>query len=319
MFAKESGADVSFVKAGVGGTPSELGVIRYEKEVTAYGGVQPDIVIVEFAVNDEGDETKGICFESLVRKIANAPNAPAVILNFAVFMNEGNLEDRLVPIGQHYDLPMVSVKAAMVPQFRKDTVMTKRQYFYDIYHPANAGHRVMADCLIHLFQKAEEAEMPTADSDLKKAPLLGNEFEKIELVDVENIDAYGKVTHNGFDFTDQELQYVERDENNFSTPEFEHGWAKAFGTKDAVFEMQLACRNIILVSKDSGNVQFGKADIYVDGVLVRTADPLANGWDHCNPQIILNGSSSAEHTVKIVMHPGDEEKRFTILGFGVTR
>lgn len=207
----------------------------------------------------------------------------------------------------------------MVPQFRKDTVMTKRQYFYDIYHPANAGHRVMADCLIQLFQKADEAEMPPADSDFSKAPLLGSEFEKIELVDAENIDAYGKVTQNGFDFTDQELQYVERDENNFSTPEFENGWAKAFGTKEAVFEMKLACRNIILVSKDSGNVQFGKADIYVDGVLVRTADPLANGWDHCNPQIILNECGSGEHTVKIVMHPGDEEKRFTILGFGVTR
>ena len=39
-----------------------------------------------------------------------------------------------------------------------------------------------------------------------------SEFEKIELVDAENIDAYGKVTQNGFDFTDQELQYVERDE-----------------------------------------------------------------------------------------------------------
>ena len=319
LFTKESGANVSFVKAGVGGTPSELGVIRYEKEVTAYGEVQPDIVIVEFAVNDEGDETEGICFESLVRKIGNAPYAPAVIVNFAVFMNDWNLEDRLVPVGEHYDLPMVSVKAAVVPQFRQDTVITKRQYFYDIYHPTNAGHRVMADCLLHLFQKVDEAEMPSADSDFSKAPLLGSEFEKIELVDAENINTYGEVTQSGFDFTDEELQYVERDFNNFSTPEFEHGWGKAFGTKEAVFEMKLACRNIILVSKDSGNVQFGKADIYVDGVLVRTADPLANGWDHCNPQIILNESGSAEHTVKIVMHPGDEEKRFTILGFGVTR
>ena len=49
-----------------------------------------------------------------------------------------------------------------------------------------------------------------------------------------------------------------------------------------------------------------------------TADPLVNGWDHCNPQIILNETESAKHVVKIVMHPGDEEKAFTILGFGVT-
>lgn len=318
LFAKESGANVRFVKAGVGGTPSELGVIRYEKEVTEYGAIQPDIVIVEFAVNDEGDETKGVCFESLVRKIANAPNAPAVILNFAVFMNDFNLEDRLVPVGEHYDLPMVSVKAAMVPQFQCDTVMTKRQYFYDIYHPTNAGHRVMADCLIHLFRKTDEAQMPAADSDFAKAPVKGCEFEDIILVDASNIETYGQIEQNGFDFEDTELQYVERDENNFSTPEFENGWAKAFGTKEAQFGMTVTCKNIILVSKDSGDTRFGKADVYVDGALVLTADPLANGWNHCNPQIILNEDETGEHAVKIVMHPGDEEKRFTILGFGVT-
>ena len=317
-FTEDGGANVQFVKAGVGGTPSELGVIRYEKEVTDYGAIEPDIVIIEFAVNDEGDETKGVCFESLVRKAANSPNAPAVILNFAVFMNEQNLEDRLVPIGEHYDLPMVSVKAAVVPQFGQDTVITKRQYFYDIYHPSNDGHQVMADCLSYLFQQADKSDMPEKDSDFVKEPLKGNEFENIILVDAANIDSYGEVAHSGFDYEDTELQYVERDENFFSTPEFEHGWAKAHGTKDAVFSMKIKCKNIILVSKDSGDPNFGKADVYVDGKLALTANPLANGWNHCNPQIILNENISGDHEVKLVMHPGDEEKKFTILGFGVT-
>lgn len=318
LFTEDSGANVKFVKAGVGGTPSELGVIRYEKEVLDYGNIVPDIVIIEFAVNDEGDETKGVCFESLVRKAANAPNAPAVILNFAVFMNEQNLEDRLVPIGTHYDLPMVSVKAAVVPQFGHDTVMTKRQYFYDIYHPTNQGHTVMADCLVNLFKEADAAGMPAKDSDFTKEPLLGCEFESIFLVDSTNIDKYAHITQTGFDYEDKELQYVERDENFFGTPEFENGWAKDFGTTGAAFEMKITAANIILVSKDSGDANFGKADVYVDGRLVLTANPLANGWNHCNPQIILNESASSEHDVKIVMHPGDEEKRFTILGFGVS-
>ena len=73
-------------------------------------------------------------------------------------MNEWNLEDRLVPIGKNYDLPMVSVKAAVVPQFSKNTVVTKRQYFYDIFHPTNDGHRIMADCLIGLFEQAESTD-----------------------------------------------------------------------------------------------------------------------------------------------------------------
>lgn len=318
LFTKDGGKHVKFVKAGVGGTPSELGMIRYEKEVTEYGKIQPDVVIVEFAVNDEGDETEGVCFESLVRKIAKAPNKPAVILNFAVFMSEWNLESRLVPVGENYDLPMVSVKSAVVPQFGKNSVITKRQYFYDIFHPTNDGHRVMADCLIHLFRKADEAELPAEDSDFAKAPVKGSEYEDIILVDSTNVDKYAQITHTAFDYEDTELQCVERDMNDFATPEFENGWAKDFGSKNAEFTMKITCKNIVLVSKDSGDPRFGKADIYVDDKLVRTSDPLANGWNHCNPQVILNEAASAEHLVKIVMHPGDEEKRFTILGFGIT-
>jgi hypothetical protein len=42
-------------------------------------------VIVEFAVNDAGDETNGICYESLCLKILASKNKPAVILLFSVF------------------------------------------------------------------------------------------------------------------------------------------------------------------------------------------------------------------------------------------
>ena len=62
-------------------------MIRYEKDLTYYGKFIPDVVIVEFAVNDEGDETKGECYDSLVRKIYNSPQKPAVILLFSVFVD----------------------------------------------------------------------------------------------------------------------------------------------------------------------------------------------------------------------------------------
>ena len=51
---------VRYIKAGVGGTPSQLGLVRYDRDITRDGAVHPDLVVVEFAVNDEGDETKGL-------------------------------------------------------------------------------------------------------------------------------------------------------------------------------------------------------------------------------------------------------------------
>ena len=137
------------MKAGGGGSPSELGMLRYEKDVLSDGQVTPDIVIVEFAVNDEGDETKGECYDSLVRKIYNGPGQPAVILLFAVFADDWNLEERLCKVGYSYELPMVSTRRSVVEQFylTKDqgNVISKNQFFYDLFHPSNAGHRIMAD------------------------------------------------------------------------------------------------------------------------------------------------------------------------------
>ena len=116
--------------------------------------MQPDLIIVEFAVNDEADETKGLMHESLIQKIWSAPNEPAVVMLFSVFANDWNLKDRLAPIGWRHELPMVNVLDAVSPQFRvgvgERSVITRRQYFYDVFHPSNSGHRIMRDCLMYL-------------------------------------------------------------------------------------------------------------------------------------------------------------------------
>ena len=66
---------------------------------------------------------------------------------FSVFANDWNLKDRLAPIGWRHELPMVNVLDAVSPQFRvgvgERSVITRRQYFYDVFHPSNSGHRIM--------------------------------------------------------------------------------------------------------------------------------------------------------------------------------
>ena len=144
-YTPDHGAHVRYIKAGVGGTPCQLGIIRYDRDITRDGAVQPDLIIVEFAVNDEADETKGLMHESLIQKIWSAPNEPAVVMLFSVFANDWNLKDRLAPIGWRHELPMVNVLDAVSPQFRvgvgERSVITRRQYFYDVFHPSNSGPR----------------------------------------------------------------------------------------------------------------------------------------------------------------------------------
>lgn len=314
--------NVHFVKAGVGGTPSELGMIRFDRDVR-HGEQDPDVVIVEFAVNDEGDETNGDCYESLVRKILKLKSKPAVILLFSVFADDYNLQERLMPVGYQYDLPMVSIKNAVTPQFydKEHRIVTKNQYFYDIYHPGNLGHTIMADCLGNLFEEVEkigfDGIVDETEQLLRKGPAIGNTFENVKLLDKK--DTYEKAVINcgGFTKTDDVLQSVEMNLDLDVTKEFPYNWMYD-GTKgcEDAFEMDIICKSLVMVFKDSGETDAAKAEVYVDGNWVRTADPFVNGWLHCNAILIHKGTESEEHHVCIKVSEGNEEKKFTILGFG---
>ena len=349
----EKDTRIHYRKAGVGGTPSELGMIRYERDVlrmSADGRITeplPDIVVVEFAVNDEGDETQGECYDSLVRKILAGENAPAVILLFAVFADDWNLQERLAPVGYAYDLPMVSVRNAVVEQFyRKGAarVATKNQFFYDAFHPSNAGHRIMADCVMHCIRQADEAgrREDTLCLEQTAAPI-GGGFAGVRLLDravyaaaecagavigdvvgenagnaAGNAPAF-RIDCGAFTETDRDLQAVETDMDVVPTPQFPHNWmypgaAGADGGKPFVLEIR--CRSLLLVFKDSGDADVGCAEVWVDGGRTVWADPHSNGWTHCNAVICFRDRSPELHRVEIRMAPGQAHKKFTVLGFG---
>lgn len=328
MFKEQygNGNNVHFIKAGVGGTPSELGIIRFERDVLRNYTVEPDIIVIEFAVNDEGDETKGIFYESLVRKALKLSCEPAVILLFSVFANDWNLQERMIPVGRHYNLPMVSIKNAVTRQFYKKDgegrVFTKNQFFYDIYHPSNAGHKVMADCLLYLFRQAEketgtECQGKSMEQLLMQEPVTGNAFEDIRLLDKKNTYGKAEIIPGGFTATDNILQCVEMDSYLEPVPQFPYNWHYDGSNTDMpYFEMNITCRALVLVFKDSGETDAAKADVYVDNKFVKKADPFVNGWLHCNPVLIIDESESSRHFVRIEIDKEDIEKKFTILGFG---
>lgn len=311
--------NIHYIKAGVGGTPSELGMLRYDRDVLRDGKVKPDVVIVEFAVNDEGDETKGECYESLCRKILQADNEPAVILMFSVFSSDYNLQERLAPVGEALHLPMVSAKDCVLEQFYKPAsagrVLSKNQYFYDCYHPTNTGHTVMADCLIHLLKEVDAAGECTELVDVSKIPAkLGDEFTNVKLLDKKDSYALAKISCGDFSEQDEELQAVELDLDLGGTKELPYNWMHKSGSTP--FVMDITCTALLLISKDSASPQVGAAEVWVDGKLALKADPHVVGWTHCNPQIVLRGAERVEHHVEIKMCEGDEDKEFTILGFG---
>lgn len=318
------GDNIHYVKAGVGGTPSELGMLRYDRDVRNNGEIDPDVVIVEFAVNDEGDETKGVCYESLIRKILKGKNDPAVLLLFSVFANDYNLEERLSPVGEAYDLPMVSLKSCVTEQFYKTKetgrVITKAQYFYDVFHPTNTGHTVMAMCIEQLMEDMAATESAEDTDYSKVVSPKGIDFEDVRLFDKKDKPVEAVIDEGDFDETDADLQRAEMNLDIEGTAQFPYNWkfnAAKHGALQKSFKMDITAKRLLVINKDSADPNVGKADVFVDGEFVRTIDPHLNGWTHCNPLIILNDTESKLRHVEIKMAAGDEDKNFTILGFGV--
>ncbi|MGQ8872299.1 SGNH/GDSL hydrolase family protein [Paenibacillus sp. TSA_86.1] len=322
LFAPLNSNTVQLIKAGVGGTPSQLGIIRYDRDVLRDGSVQPDIVIIEFAVNDADDETRGNCYESLVLKALASGNEPAVILLFSVFKNDWNLQDRLAPVGFHYDLPMVSMKDALVEQFQKAKdeggVITKEQFFYDIYHPTNVGHRIMSDALANLFRVTDRTNPDQKEDELTKLPIIGNDYVGVKLLDRKNGEKIARIDSGSFCQTDTELQMTEMDDHDYGTPLFPNNWMYVPGARAERkgFKLHLRCSRLILIFKDSDSDMFGTAHIKVDGQRTKQADPHQVNWTHCHAMLLFNNTEVDEHLIEIDMAPGHEEKQFTVLGFG---
>lgn len=328
LAGQKTDANVKYVKAGVGGTPSELGLMRYKMDVLDDGKITPDVVVIEYAVNDEGDETKGECYDSLARMIYNGPGKPAVILLYAVFANDWNLEERLCCVGESYKLPMVSVRQAVVDQFylsrEEGGVLSKNQFFYDCFHPTNAGHKIMADCLLNMIKAADEAECDAAMELDGIVPPKGAQFENVVFVDRKTIDGCDAVlSYDCGAFSDKTdvLQAVERNMDTHGTPEFPNNWHYLGKASDGAkaFSLKVNCNALFVVYMDSASIEVGKAEVYVDGEKTITIDPHIVGWTHANALIAMRGDETKVHDVEVRIPAEDEQKCFTILGFGICK
>ena len=316
-YGKGDGSNVKYLNAGMSGTPSILGMIRYDKDVTLRAESAPDIVFVEFAVNDGDDPTNGDAYESLVRNILNSDNHPAVVLLFSIFKSRWNLQDRLEPVGTFYNLPMVSIKDAILPELNSGA-LSDAEYFADIYHPTNDGHKIMADCIDYLFDtvnKEAKAESDiTVPADQAK---IGHSFDGVKMIDSRNAIEGVTVEKGGFSEVDPVIGTFMYAPGTRTFPDnFKHSVKSGSGS----LKITLECKNFLVVYKQTSSMNQGKIDVYVDGVKKQTIDGhVAGGWNNPYTKLIFNEAASAKHTIEIKMAPDSSSKDFTVMALGYTK
>lgn len=314
-FGKDDGSNVKFVNAGMAGTPSSLGMVRYERDVQERSESAPDIIFIEFAVNDNDDTTNGDAYESLVRNALNEENQPAVVLLFSVFKSKWNLQSRMQPVGEHYNLPMISIKDAVVPELESGA-LTNAEFFSDEWHPTQAGHKIMADCINYYFDTVN-SETKAEDITIPEEAQIGKSYEGIQMLDSSSKLEGVSIRAGGFSEKDAVLGTF-RYASTIKT--FPDNWKHSATSSKTGFKMTLDCKNLVIVYKLSSNKNSGKIDVYVDGVKTKTYDSYqSGGWNNPWTQVVFSNTESAEHKIEIKMASDSTSKDFTVLAFGYTK
>ena len=306
-YGTEEGTNVYLVNAGVGGTPSPFGYMRYQREIVDRVPARdadglPDIVVIEFSVNDWQEPTNHRCYESMVKEILDAPNEPAVILLFAVFRNGFNLQDELKRIGKNYDLMMVSVKDGFYDLF--DQKIKKDGFFSDEYHPTSLGHRIYTDCLMQGIRTAAEAETDAAP-DLDVKPVYGTDFLGLKTIFGDTEDSGFSVDRGGFTGSDSG-SYRNGPVGQVCGKNFYHD------VKDPMDPLTVkgVFRKCLVAWKATNNKAFGAAEILIDGKVVRKVRGGNDKWGQSEVALVLDGKEAAEHTLEIRVT--EEGKKFTV-------
>ena len=171
------GLKVRVVNAGIGATNSGYGALRVQRDVIAQ---QPDLVVVEYAVND----TLGLAkldesYEGVLRQLLGSSTNRAVIELFFMHKDGKSAQPEQVALGRHYGLPMISFRDAVWPELQAGTLKWEAIYA-DVVHPNDAGHDIASE-LLRSFLNASLAKLPKNDRDLPAlaplpAPLISDTF-----------------------------------------------------------------------------------------------------------------------------------------------
>ena len=313
-FGAGDGNNVKYINAGMGGTPSTLGLLRYDRDVLTYGQSHPDIVVIEFAVNDFQEPTNGEAYECLIRKVLSSQKHPAVILLFCVFKSKWNMQDEYKPIGAYYDLPMISIKDAVLPELEAGHI-TDLEFFIDEYHPTDFGHRIMTDCVKYYFDAVNAEPTAVEDISIPEDAIIGKSFEGIKMIN--SVTKGENALINSGSFQDKDSQLCKFATQQLTFPNnWKHNGSNGFNG----FVMTLNCKNLLYVYKSSSSEAFGIADVYIDGKLVANCNSSeGGGWNNPICVLLIKEDTAADHTIEVKMAEGNEKKEFTILAFGYTK
>ncbi|MBS0208926.1 MAG: hypothetical protein JSS27_08240 [Planctomycetes bacterium] len=280
-------ATIKEVNAAIGGTGSDLGAFRCPRDLLAK---DPDLVFVEFAVNDGGSAEQRVkrATEGIVRQILLAnPWAEIVFVytttkTLAPAYAQGELPKAVTyhhAIAQHYGIPEINVGRALVEQIAQGNG-TWETLTTDGVHPNDAGYALYMKTIAE-YLAAHQRDTPAPGSTDLPDPLTNDPFSGAHMQDVTALYAPGW-TKEEKSFAGHFPHYLACHEPG---TELVH---KFSGTTIGVFW---------LIAPDSGDIEWSIDDSPPQRL--SSWDKYALKFTRANYAILSDSLPSGEHTLKI--------------------
>jgi hypothetical protein len=192
-------ANIEEIHAAIGGTGSDLGVFRVAHDVLQY---KPDLLFVEFAVNDGGAAPENIWrgIEGIVRQTWKANPNTDIVFTYTISEalarepREGNCNRSMSSMelladfygipSINFAVPVFALEKAGKLLFKGETVSEGVILFSnDSVHPLDAGHEIYTQSVVESFGKMKDSKPVNHQPKLAKSFIADN-WEDAKLVTI---------------------------------------------------------------------------------------------------------------------------------------
>lgn len=288
--------DINYVNAGIGATNSYLAVHRVDKDLLSS---KPDVVVVEFSVNDSNTTFFRNTYDDLIRRILKADNNPAVLLLFTTMEDGTSAQTQHLYVGFHYDLPRISYRQAVLKEIEEGRLAWK-DISPDNIHPNNMGHAIIGE-MMWIFFNSVYLRMDTINIELDytiKEPLSSEAYENASILDSSMIAPIKMGSFKKGNIYDR----------------FKNNWFTDSGEESIIFEA--SARNIGIMYYRTTDGTGGQYEVYIDGEYSGKLDAdFTGGWGNYAEAIeVYSSKDTKTHIIEIKKSDTSTGDFFGILG-----